>query len=102
MLLSTKAKKRDYILSHNIYEECTRWHCMSDNLRNRSGERSACSEDKYAQSKMWWVGEGLNWQLSEGCRAPKSLKVVVCGQDGSPIWQPGITTKNKNGDELQI
>lgn len=75
---------------------------MSDNLRNKSGESSACSEDKYAQSKMWWVREGLNWHISEGCQAPMSLKAVVCGQDGGPSWQPGITTKIKNTDELQV
>lgn len=26
-----------------------------------------------------------------------SLKVMICKQDGSPIWQTGIATKNKSG-----
>lgn len=69
---------------------------MSDNLRGKSRDSSACSKDKY-KPKCGGVGEGLDWHLSEGCGVPMSLKVMVCKQDGSPIWQTGIATKNKSG-----
>lgn len=54
------------------------------------------------KAKHGGVAEGLNWHLSEGCQVPTSLRAVLCGQDGGPIWQPGIITKNKNGDELRV